>query len=113
MRSVLISYCPVSHLERNKIIHIPDDCDESDLDYLKKQCRSLFSFGKNISLQIVFQRYDLDWESYIDLDEDSIIEHKEKFRLIVTPTLNDSIISAPSSVTDDDLSTNVHLLKLI
>ena len=34
MRSDLISYCPVSHLERNNIIHIPDDCDESDFDYL-------------------------------------------------------------------------------
>ena len=111
MKSVLITYCPASHLERNTIIRIPDDCDIPDISYLKKQCTKFFSFGTNVSLNIIFQRFDPEWESFIDLEEDSIVEHKEKLRLIVIPSLNDSITSATSSMTDhDDLYTNVSLL---
>ncbi|XP_019855171.1 PREDICTED: uncharacterized protein LOC109584053 [Amphimedon queenslandica] len=94
-RSVLVSYSPISHVERNKVITIPDTHDEdTDLMFLKRECLKSFNFGSNVSLSVVFQKYDVDWDSFVDLDDDCYLEHKDKLRFIVTPQLHDS--SVPS-----------------
>ena len=104
MKTVLVSYCPVTNSERNKIIQIPEECREGDITYLKRKCREFFAFGNNVSLEMIFQRFDSDWECYIDLEEDSVVFHKEKLKLVVTPSLNDC---TASSLCQDELSISV------
>ena len=90
-----MSYSPISHIERNKVIIIPDTHDEdTDLMFLKRECLKSFGFGNNVSLSVIFQKFDIDWDSFVDLDDDCYLEHKDKLRLIVTPQLHDS--SVPS-----------------
>lgn len=61
---------------------------------------------------MVFQRFDPDWESYIDLEEDSIVLNKEKLKLVVTPSLNDTINSTVSSLCTDNLSITVSVIDM-
>ena len=39
------------------------------------------------STDVTFQRYDPEWEGFVDLDLDSILEVKEKIQAIVTPPI--------------------------
>ena len=80
--AVLVSYC-----ERNKKIEIPD-CD-NDIHYLTKECEKMFMFNSNVNIQITFQKYDEDWECYVDLDQSYVACNKNKLKLVVTPVLVD------------------------
>ena len=40
-----------------------------------------------MNLDISFQRFDPDWDDYVDLDEDSVLQEKEKLKAVVTPIL--------------------------
>ena len=79
----------VSYGDRNKKIAIPDNLEESDIKFLSTECKNLFSFSTNVNLQFTFQMYDLDWECYVDLEDDYIAKSKDKLKLIVTPILMD------------------------
>jgi len=93
----------VSHLERNKKISIPEPNSEGDIDYLRREFLKNFYFEKNVKLQITFQQFDPEWEEYVDLEEDAVVQHKDKLKAIVTPRLSDSAptTSASASVTDE------------
>jgi len=92
----------VSHLERNKKISIPEPNSEGDINYLRREFLKNFYFEKNVKLQITFQQFDPEWEEYVDLEEDAVVQHKDKLKAIVTPRLSDSAptTSASASVTD-------------
>ena len=60
----------------------------------QRECLKSFGFGNNVSLSVIFQKFDIDWDSFVDLDDDCYLEHKDKLRLIVTPQLHDC--SVPS-----------------
>ena len=66
-KSVLVSY-----LDR------PSGLD--DLQFLESEFKTSFSFQKNVRLCVTFQRYDKDWEEYVDLEPTDIIENKDKLR---------------------------------
>ena len=76
----------LTHLDHNKVVKIPEEKDETDIAYLKSQFRRLFSYENHVVIDLTFQRYDPDWETYIDLDDDEVVENKEKLKVIVTPT---------------------------
>lgn len=84
----------VTYLECNKIFTFPSSGDgRSDLTVLEEQFRKEFKFDSNVSLEITFQRLqvDCDWgEIYIDLDHDSTLNHKDKLKAVVTPVLTTS-----------------------
>ena len=92
-RSVLVTF-----MERNKKIDIPGEKEESDLSYLTKVCKQSFSFGSNVTIEVTFQKYDHDWESFVDLEEEYVACHKDKLKLVVSPLLNDNNTSLPSSL---------------
>ena len=49
-----------------------------------------FKFDSNCGIEITFQRRqdDPDWgEMFIDLDEDSVLYHKDRLKAVVTPVL--------------------------
>ena len=83
----------VSYNELNKVIKLAGD---STVKLLKEECVSLFKFGVNIKLDLVFQRYDPEWDAFVDLFDDEILKHKDKFKMVVQPLLRD----AESSVYD-------------
>ena len=82
-KSVFISY-----LDRNKVICIPPT-STSDVHYIESQFKSVFSFGKNVKLQVTFQRFDSEWQEFIDLEEKDIVNNKDKLKAVVLPLLQD------------------------
>lgn len=91
-RIVLLSY-----LERNKRISIPEVKIEGDVTYLKGEFLKNFNFSKNVKLTITFQIFDPEWDEYVDLEEDSIINHKDKLKVVVSPCLTDPTSSRSQS----------------
>jgi hypothetical protein len=89
-KSVMVSYNDL-----NKIVTLQSN---ENLETLKKRCVSLFKFGANVKLDIVFQKYDPDWDAQIDLCDDYLLIHKDKLKMVVQPLLNDE-----SSVSEHEL----------
>lgn len=95
-KSVLVSY-----IDRNKVIRIPHGKPSGldDLQFFESEFKTLFFFQKNIRLCVTFQRYDKDWEEYVDLEPTDIIENKDKLGAVVSPLLEDSISVSISAST--------------
>ena len=70
MRAILLSYC-----DRNKIIKIPDYNPEKDLTYLEREFRKLFLFEGNVAIHVSFQKFCPEWEEYVELDGDEVLDH--------------------------------------
>lgn len=81
-KSVLVTY-----LERNKVLKIADSNDSSDVKRLEEEFRKEFKFDSNVRLIITFQRYDRDWEEFVDLDDECTLLNKDKLKAVVTPLL--------------------------
>ena len=47
----------------------------------------MFSYEGNVSIGYSFQKFDPEWEEYIDLDEGCHLVNKEKLKEVVTPRL--------------------------
>ena len=95
-RKVLLSY-----MDRNKPICIPDHVEES-VSFLKQEFMKNFNFSSNVKLNIVLQKFDEEWDAFVDLEDDAVIAHKEKLKVVVTPLLTDaaSLCSAPEDKVD-------------
>ena len=81
-KSVLVTY-----LERNKILKMPVSNKTADLKFLEEEFRKEFKFDSNVNLLITFQRFDGEWDEYVDLDEDGALVHKDKLKAVVSPML--------------------------
>ena len=81
MKTVLLNY-----LERNKPVNIPSDTG-NELLFLENQFRLLFSYANNVSITVAFQRFSDEWEEYIELTENDIINNKDKLKVVVVPTI--------------------------
>ena len=93
----------VSYNDFNKIVSILQKQNQPNLEYLTQQCKKLFKFGVN---DIVFQKFDLEWNTLVDLTEDYILSNKDKLTMVVQPMLNDSIKSQPCSSKDFEVGCN-------
>ena len=47
-----------------------------------------------MTLELVFQKFDNEWEAWIDVDESYALQEKDKLKMIVQPTLTSSVTSA-------------------
>ena len=83
-RSVLVSF-----LERNKKVTIPIGTEASDLSFLSAECLKSFSFDSHVNVGLTFQKYDADWDSFVDLEDDYIASHKDKLKMVAIPVLQD------------------------
>ena len=88
----------LSHRKRNKVVVVPVDKTESDLSYRRKEFMKAFNYANNTSIDVTFQKYDPNWENYVDLSNDRILGAKEKLKAVITPQivtlcsiLNDSV----------------------
>ncbi len=68
-----------------KPIRVPPG--ENEMEFLKNRCSSLFKFDDNVRLHITFQKFDKDWDEMVDLEEDSVVCHKDKLNMVVQPSL--------------------------
>ena len=84
---------PLSHSERNKIVKIPQDKETSDIEYLENEFRKFFSYEGNVSIMVSFHKFNLDWDDYIELDCNELVNDKDKLKVVVTPQL---VTPAPS-----------------
>ena len=85
-KTVLLSY-----LEKNKRIVIPSEKPETDLRYLNNQFIAQFNFDSNVKLDITFQRFESDWNEYIDLEDTDEVNDKDKLKVVVTPLLDKEV----------------------
>ena len=85
----------VSYNDCNKIVEIPPQPDsKSEMEFLRKESLKLFKFFSNVTLELVFQKFDNEWETWIDVDESYALQEKDKLKMIVQPTLTSSVTSA-------------------
>ena len=81
-KTVLLSY-----LKRNKKITIPGSTPKSDLEYLREIFLTSFKFESNVLLDITIQRFDAEFDDFIDLEDGDEVFHKDKLKAVVTPIL--------------------------
>jgi len=55
-KSILVTY-----LERNKVLKIPESNKTGNVEFMEKEFRKEFKFHSNVSLNVIFQRFDSDW----------------------------------------------------
>ena len=59
----------------------------TDMEFITKEFMREFSFESNVNINVTFQRFDPEWDEYIDLEPGSTPNHKDKLLAVVTPTL--------------------------
>ena len=79
----------LSYLDRNKPITIPEEVKDT-VSYLKQEFVKNFNFAPNVKLSIVFQKFEEEWNEFVDLEDDAVIRNKEKLKVVVTPLLTDT-----------------------
>ena len=79
-KSIMLSYC-----DRNKIVSVPKEKEETDIAYLEDKFRKSFAYQNNVSILISLQKFDTDWQEYIELDEHAVVDNKDKLKVVVTP----------------------------
>ena len=87
----------VAYLERKKKINIEKKPTESEYQQLREEAVKIFGIDKRVnSRQLIFQRFDPEWDDYIDVDEGDVFAHKGKLKLVING-LSGDVPSTPSS----------------
>ena len=81
-RRVLLSY-----LDHNKIFSIPADVT-CDVSYIKDKFLTSFDLKDDLTVDVLLQRYDKDWEAFVDLSTEDKLSDKDKVKAIVTYELS-------------------------
>jgi hypothetical protein len=76
------------------------------MKFLEEEFRKEFKFHSNVHLTITFQKYDADWGSFVDLEENVSLPFKEKLKVVVSPVLASAPNSSVSDVSVVDPPTN-------
>ena len=76
----------------------------TDVQYIESVFKSVFSFDRNVKLCITFQRFDADWNEFVDLEIGDEINHKDKLKAIVSPLLSNIENSSVSAITPSPAS---------
>ena len=71
----------VSYLGRNQIFSLEKDDTKSQMRDLKQKISSYFEIAN--TMKFILQRYDNEWDSYIDLGEEDTLEDRDKLRLTI------------------------------
>ena len=72
----------ISYMERNKVFKIPlNDSVKPDVRFLEEEFRQEFQMGSHVC--ITFQKYDLEWEEYVDIEDFDVVKNKEKLKVVV------------------------------
>ncbi|OWF53477.1 hypothetical protein KP79_PYT25477 [Mizuhopecten yessoensis] len=98
----------VSLGDSNKIIQLDDNDGVHDLEIKVRTCFNLDNFTN-----IIIQRFEKDWETFVDISDNTKIENLDKFKCTSVASLFDDFMMLDSdSVCDDFLNQsrtcNVH-----
>ena len=79
----------LSYLERNKIVDIPERKEENDVQYMKNEFLNIFNLIDDVTVDdVFFQKFDEEWDAFIDLEDDDELNDKDKVKAVVTHTHN-------------------------
>lgn len=71
----------VSYLGRNQIFSLEENDKKSQTRDLKQKVSSYFEIAS--TAKFILQRYDKEWDSYIDLDEEDVLQDHDKLRITI------------------------------
>ena len=70
-----------SYLGRNQIFNVTEDDKKSQMRDLMQHISSYFEISS--TTKFILQRYDKEWDTYIDLDENDVLEDRDKLKVMV------------------------------
>ena len=70
----------------------PETFEGNELEYLEEEFRKNVSYQGNVSICISFLKFDADWDDYIEVEKDTVIEYKDKVKGHCDPTTNDTCL---------------------
>lgn len=76
-KSVLVSYA-----DRKKVLKFNVNTKLTDMEFTTKEFMREFSFESNVNINMTFQRFDPEWDEYIDLEPGSMLNHKTSCLLL-------------------------------
>ena len=59
----------ISYLEQNKIVNIPERKEENDVQYMKREFLNIFNLIDDVTVDVSFQKFDMEWDAFIDLED--------------------------------------------
>ena len=71
----------VTYLERNQVFCLSEKGTKGYLEDLKSQVSSYFKMADNRI--IIIQKFDSEWECFIDLDNDTDLHDREKIKVVL------------------------------
>lgn len=71
----------VSYLGRNQIFNVEEDDKKSQMRDIKQNISSYFEISS--TTKFILQRYDKEWDTYIDLGEDDALEDRDKLKVMI------------------------------
>lgn len=77
---------------------IPTERAEGDVEYIKNEFRTLFDIDEMVNT-VVVQKFDEEWDAYIDMDENEVLINKDKVKVVLMPIMD--------SMKNDDAKSNV------
>ena len=102
----------VSYLERNKVLVLPEGA-ENDVQYLKTEFLKTFKLIDDITVDVIFQKFDDDWDTYVDIEDGDKLVHKDKLRAVVTHAVDLQQLKEPNSVATSIISVREVLLNFL
>jgi len=72
----------VSHLERNQIFSVDENGGTKSL---KQQVSEYFG----IATEFILQRYDTEWQIFLDLDDDAQLHSRDRLKVTVLPSVEE------------------------
>lgn len=74
------------------------------MDYLRREFLVQFKFEANVKLDVTFQRFDSDWNEFVDLEDADEICDKDKLKAVVTPILAQETPEGSSCMSRNEVS---------
>ena len=99
----------MSYLDRNKVIVIPDDTEEGDVNYAKTEFRRVFSFEGDANLTVILQKFDHEWNAYVDLEDDDALGDKDKIKAVVMSVFQEKPAETSNAERNTDKYSDVSL----
>lgn len=94
----------VSYLERKQVFEVSSTV-EDDIAHLTTEVLKGFTFDTNVNLDVTFQKYDEDWDEYLDVSKTYKVKEKDRLKAVVIPSLTDTTLGGqsflPSTSTDE------------
>ena len=101
-RQVLVAFG-----DRRKVIALQECPDKStDLLLLTNEFKRVFEV--NTLGSIIFQKFEEDWNEYIDVEEGTELANKDKLKAIVLATGESSITASSSAVDEQQVGKSGH-----